>query len=161
VSDDAETNVILCKWKKTAQGYRLWVKGRPNVFGEAESFEDAEQALTDAIWQVAEDLDAIIPTIPEYDPPLPASAIGEQLLKPELYLVSGDGVFDIETRINTENGQQVPNEDRFSHLLALLDSLYTGGLCRTCNHGIGDHTNKRFPTGYCDSTYDGGFIRSH
>ncbi len=160
MADDAETNVIPCKWKKTAHGYRLWVRGRPDVFGEAESFEDAEQALTDAIWEAAEDLDAVIPTVPEYDPPLPASAIGEQFLKPELFLVSGDGVFDIEARAYARNEWSESREARLQEHFALLDSMYTGGLCRSCKHGIGNRTDQSFPIGSCDSAYDGGSIRN-
>ena len=89
-----DTNVILCKWKKTIAGWRLWVKGRPDVFGQAEHFDDAQEALTDAIWKAAEDLDAVIPTVPVYDPPLPPDKDLDRYCQPELYLVSGDEVFE-------------------------------------------------------------------
>ena len=87
-------SVIVCKWKKTAQRFRLWVKGKPRVFGEAHSYEEAEKALIDAIMHSVTDFDAAIPIVPEYDPPLPATPVAEKYLKPELVLVGGDETFD-------------------------------------------------------------------
>jgi hypothetical protein len=157
--DDFDTHVILCKWKKTPQGYRLWVKGRPGVFGEAESFEDAEKALTDAIWGAAEDLDAVIPTMPVYDPPLPAPALAERFLKPELYLVSGDGYFDIDARLLTSQDPSVPWHARKESGYQYMASLYTGGFCRTCHSGIGNRNEQSVQIGSYDAAYDGGSAR--
>jgi len=154
---DFKTNVILCKWRKTAKGYHLWIKGRPGIFGEASSFEDAEKALTDAIWHAADDLDAVIPTTLEFDPPMPSSALAEPFLKPELYLVSGEGVFDVDSQFErVENHRDTRRERLFEYLA----TLYARGFCRTCKRGIGKRTDQSVRIRSYEREYDAGYVRS-
>lgn len=159
MAGEFEHHVIPCKWKRRLQGYRLWVKGRPDVFGEADTFEDAEEALTKAIWEAADDLDAVIPTMPVYDPPLPAPAVAERYLQPELYLVSGDGIFELDLPERTGRDDPESRADRKTRVCAQLAGLYSGGFCRACHHGIGRRTEQKARVRCGDTGYDGGYLR--
>ncbi len=153
--DSLDTNVILCKWKRTRAGHRLWVKGRPTVFGEGDTLASAEESLTQAVWQAAEDLDAVEAPVFVFDPPLPPSAATEAFLKPELYLVHGDSAFTVGLG---DARSQTTREAYFEWLTGHLDSLYAGGICRACRDGIGQRTSQPAQIGSYESACDGGCI---
>lgn len=156
MTEKFDTHVILCKWKKQPEGYRLWVKGRPSIFGEGDTLEEARESLTHAVWQAAEDMDAVEAPVFVYEPSLPPSAATERFLHPELYLVRGDEPFVIGVRDEDEG---MSREARREWLAKHMDSLYEGGVCRTCDHGIGARTREPVRIGDYESGSDGGFIR--
>ena len=154
-----DTNVILCKWKKSQEGFRLWVKGKPKVFGEAATYEEAEDRLIDAIMNAAADLDAVIPVVPEYDPPLPASAQAEKYLRPELYLVAGDEIFELDGWLRPISLHCGEYSYHLENRKAAVQSLFWGGICQTCKSGVGGRSDVPLfvdGTGY---QTDGGWIR--
>jgi hypothetical protein len=143
--DPLTTNVIACKWRRTADGWRLWVKGRPDVAGGGKTYERAEEALIDAIWAAAPDLDTVIPAVPEYDPPLPASEFAERYLTPELYLVGGDEFVDLCSPPDVERGY--------------AESLFEQGICPNCRRARGNRTDVRLQVSDMPARVDAGWVR--
>ncbi len=132
--DPLTTNTIACKWQRHAKGWRLWVKGRKHIGGTGSTYEEAEAQLIDAIWEAANDLDAVIPTVPEYDPPLPPPAFAKQFLSPELFLISGDEIFELNRPSHAEVESHSSRE-------AYLNTLFTDGYCPVCHLGQGTRTD--------------------
>ncbi len=140
-----DSNVILCQWKQLKPGFKLWVKEDPRVSGEGEDFESAHEALLDAIMQAAPQLDDVIPTVPEFEPPLPAAALAERFLKPEVFRIAGDAIFECPHQSRAENE-------------AYAATLFEGGICPVCRSGVGPRTDVPLIVGAAD-WHDVGFYR--
>ncbi len=154
-----DTNVIICKWRETEQGWRLWVKGRPKVFGEGRTYEAAEDALIDAIMESAGDLDAVIPVVPEYDPPLPAPAAVEKFMHPELFLIWGDEILELHDGFRWAWLEKIAGSLFMTGRRNLVGPMYTKGLCAACGMGIGERTEHAMFVDVAPSDVDGGFVR--
>lgn len=111
---------IVCKWKKTEGGWKLWRKGRPSVCGEGGTYEEAREALIGAIQHSGVSVLQEGPL--EFDPPLPPAAEAERFMKPELYLLGGGEGF---------GGEVDPQAEYFE-----------GGFCPTCGCGVGARTGR-------------------
>ncbi len=151
--DPLTTNVVACCWKRGPAGWTLWVKGRPEVCGTGQTYEEAEERLITAIWHAAPDLDAVEAAVPEYDPPIPAPASAEQYVKPELYLIRGDGLFEVY-RPTRDREASEPDRERY------FNSLFTNGLCSECRGARGARTGVPLRVGYVPRHVDGGWVRS-
>lgn len=151
--DPLTTNVIACKWRRTSAGWELWVKGRPEVCGCGPTCEAAQDALIDAVMGAAPDLDAVIPVVPEFDPPLPAPAFAQPYLVPELYLIRGDEIFELHQPAPAEDGSEDGPR-------AYVPSLFTEGICRACNHGRGGRTQVPLRLDYAPPRVDAGWLRA-
>jgi hypothetical protein len=147
-----QTNVIACRWRRTDDGWTLWVAGRQDVRGSGPTYEAAEEALVDAIIQAAPDADAVMPVVPEFDPPLPATAFAEPYLNPELYIVRGDAIFEL-------GGPADCDEDNAEERDAYLNSLYSGGICGACRHGRGERTDVPLHIRAAPAGVDAGWVR--
>ena len=132
-------HVFICKWKKTGGQWHLWVKGRPQVSGQGETFEAAQLALEQAIWDDAENGDDVIPTVMEFEPALPMSEGTKKFFTPEIYNIYGDERFEL-LRGNFPYGQVDEST------MAYVHSLYEGGICKSCSSGIGKRTEVEFRT---------------
>jgi len=135
------SNVFICSFKKSAKGYKLWVKSNPQLSGEGTTYDEAAEKLSKVIWDVADDLDAIIPTALEFDPPLPPTVDIEKYCRPELYIIKGDEIFDT-----------IPYN-------ATAEPYYKSGYCRQCLLPKGTRNNKLLELQYPVSTVNGGWVR--
>ena len=64
-----EGQVYRCGWRKKGTTYRVWVKGRPKLAAEGETFNLADRRL----WSIIIDATGDGESIREYDPPAPES----------------------------------------------------------------------------------------
>ncbi len=110
---------IICKWKKTEAGWKLWKKGKPKVCGEASTYKKAFEALWDSMGTNGISLLQEGPI--EYDKPLPPSVEAEKYMNPELYLIKPDEKF----------GCMLPDEG---------EAFFKAGQCRTCQKPIGQRS---------------------
>ncbi|MDX2200609.1 MAG: hypothetical protein SF069_16760 [Phycisphaerae bacterium] len=152
--DPLTTSVIACHWRRTADGWRLWVKGREDLCGQAPTYEAAHDALTAAIMAAARDLDAVLPVYPEFDPPLPAPPFAEQYLSPELYLLSpGDEFFEL-------NRPSHATAESADSRAAYLPTIFSDGVCKACNRARGDRTEVTLRVDNAPHRVDVGHLRA-
>jgi hypothetical protein len=81
-----EGRVFIARWKKTQNGYRVWVKNSPKLVAEAPTFQDADEALWDVIMRATDDGE----NTREYDPPAPAAAEIAAFLDPAIVRITGN-----------------------------------------------------------------------
>jgi hypothetical protein len=110
-----EGRVFACSWKLEGDRYRTWWKARPKVCGEGATFDEADEALYEAIMLVTGDGE----NQHDYDPPAPASGRLPLLDVDYLEIQSGGG------RALVKNAHE----------------LFAGGLCPDCRHGRGIRTD--------------------
>ena len=111
-----EGRVFACSWKCEGDRYRTWWKARPKVLGEGATFEEADEALYEAIMVATGDGE----NEHEYDPPAPGS--GRLPLLDVHYL-------EVSTAVHKA---RVKN----------ADALFGGGLCPDCRRGWGIRTEE-------------------
>jgi len=109
-----ENRVFLCTWRRRGSRYRVWVKRRPSLAAEAESFEEADEALWEAIAKATGDGE----NEHEYDPPEPGRAFTGSGLLRRLAMVDGNG------RAHVANAE----------------ALFTRGYCPQCRRPHGKRT---------------------
>lgn len=141
-------HIFICKWKRTGNQWRIWVKGKPKLSGQGETLESAQIELEQAIWNDAENVDDVIPTVMEFDPPLPASERTKKFFMPEIYMIYGDGRFDLLRWMG-------PYADMDAATMEYMNSLYENGICKTCKYGIGKRTVVEFKAEDLEGGYDG------
>jgi hypothetical protein len=110
-----EGQVYACSWQLIGTTYRVWWTKRPRVHAEGVSFEEADQALWEAIMEATGDGE----NTHEYDPPAPRSD-GQQYASNDLILASGETYAWMATH----------------------DGVFDGGLCADCYHPLGARTNE-------------------
>ena len=110
-----EGKVYLCSWKLVGTRYRVWWAARPKVAAEADSFDEADEGLYEAIMAATGDGE----NSHEYDPPRPGS--GPQDGQPDIVMIGGETYAKAETH----------------------EGIFEGGLCPECRHAIGPRTSKR------------------
>lgn len=139
-----EENYYLCRWSRSAAGWRLGIKDRPKIKGRGESYEEAEASLIEAIM----DADDVMFVSLEFDKPLPKSVFEQKYTTPELYRLCGDDRFDVE------DPDPVPVIK--GRLLDLTSPFYDQELCGTCRQTKGKRTRIPFTLWHAPK-YDGGF----
>lgn len=147
--DPFRTNVIDCRWQRTSDGWKLWVRDRPRVAGRGATYSSALAALESAIMLAARDLDTVLPIVPEFWPPLPAVPVAERYLQPKLLSVSGDAIFESERFVRS--GAFSPDID--------FDGLFRGGICPVCGVGRGPRTEVPIRIASAPPYVHGGWIR--
>lgn len=110
-----EGKVYLCSWKLVGTRYRVWWTARPKVAAEADSFDEADEGLYEAIMAATGDGE----NSHEYDPPRPGS--GPQDGRGDIVMIGGETYAKAETH----------------------EGIFEGGLCPECRHAIGPRTSKR------------------
>jgi len=149
--DPFRSNIVDCRWQRTPDGWKLWVHDRPRIAGSGANFSAARDALEAGITASASDLDAVLPIVPEFWPPLPATALAQRYLQPSLLSVRGDGIFeavrnrDLERRGHDPRGNQSP--------------LFRDGICSRCLRGRGPRTDAPIPIRSAPPHVHGGWIR--
>lgn len=151
--DPLTTNVVACHWQRSDDGWRLWVRGRPEIAGEGVTFAAAQDQLIEAIMVAARDLDAIYPVVPEFDPPIPPGTTARRYLNPELFMIQGDAIFEIVDPTQSSADSAV---DRRAH----FNALFRDGLCVECLSGRGARTAVPLDVGYVPPRVDAGFVRA-
>jgi hypothetical protein len=144
-----EHAVYVCSWSRSAAGFKLWVKARPQLDGAAPTYTEAETRLLEAIQNAGGAMQAVL----EFDPPLPKSAWEEKYARPELYLICGDDRFETDApRWKwSEEASQVEERRR------LLDAFYSAPVCRKCKYTVGRRSDKPLSLTYAPRRLDGAF----
>jgi hypothetical protein len=162
-----EHDVYICSWSQSDEGFELWVKSRPQIRAKGRTYDEAEKALIDIIWDHGGAMQAVM----EFDPPLPKSEFQRKYSKPELCLVTGDESFAID------QPPYVPFEEDQPHLTgealrqafakarkergerehAWWDGFFTAPLCRECRAPRGPRSEKPLTLAH-SSSFDGGSV---
>ena len=88
--------VFLCKWKKTATGYKFWLKGKPAIWAEAEDIEETWIKLSQEIMSYREDICSFADVQLEFEPPITEKH--QEFFNPELFVIYGDEPFESSIR---------------------------------------------------------------
>lgn len=110
------------------------------------------------IWKSATDLDAVIPTVLQYDPPMPASDALAKYLHPELFVIRGDEIFELCPFALRDASRSLLTY--WEPLWNYTASLYTGGLCPDCRRNQGTRSDVPLELTYPDTTTNGGWVRA-
>ncbi|MGD0552525.1 MAG: hypothetical protein ABSB25_07715 [Sedimentisphaerales bacterium] len=145
-------NVFVCKWERIGQQWHVWVKGKPKLSGWGETLDAAKLQLEQEIWGDAKNGDDVIPTVMEFDPPLPVSERTKRFFIPEIYYVYGDEIFSLL-------GGYFLYGQVDAITMEYANSLYEGGICKVCMRGIGKRTEVEFKTELKIGDSDGLFLR--
>jgi hypothetical protein len=81
-----EGRVFVSTWKKTTDGYRVWVKNRPKHAAEGKTFQEADEALWEVIMRATNDGE----NTREYEPPPPVLAELSAFLEPAIVCITGN-----------------------------------------------------------------------
>jgi hypothetical protein len=125
-----EGRVFVCSWKKVGNRFRVWVKNRPKLAAEADSFEAADEELWSVIIRATDDGE----NTREYDPPAPAGAEVAAFLTPPLVVVVGNERATLRSEM-----------------------LFAGERCAQCGRPSGPRTAEPLASDDIDSSSDAGF----
>jgi hypothetical protein len=142
-----EHSVYRCSWSQTGGRYALWVKSRPWIRCEGDSYEQAEEQLLNAILDAGGAMQAML----EFDPQLPKSSQDAKYSTPELYYIAGDDGFETDSpkRVPFESGEE--REARFQW----TDAFFESPVCRTCGRSRGRRTGQPLRLTHVPQRYDG------
>jgi len=121
-----EGKVFVCTWRRVGDRYRVWVRNRPALVAEGDTFAGADEDLSGVICEATGDGESVH----EYDPPRPVEEVPGLLFR--LALVSG------ESRARIAN----------------YEALYSEGPCPQCTRPRGERTEtplelERIESGAC------------
>ena len=116
----SEGNNYLCRWDREGDGFKVWVDRRPTLSAWGETLAEALDELSGVVCLATGDGEACF----ELDPP-----------------ASGNAAPDHFVALSGNSGWRPPAA--FS--LDDFDSLYEGGVCRTCCTGIGHRSQVPLP----------------
>ena len=120
--------MFVCTWKRTPDGFDVWVERRRSLRASAATFEQADELLTSAITLATGDGE----NEHEYDPPRPDTATDDGLLR-RFKLIAGGGWAT----------------------LANEAELWTRGVCPTCQRAWGRRTNRAAVLATLEAVADG------
>lgn len=144
-----EHGVYICSWRRSFDGFTLWMKSRPLVRVSAPTCAEAEGRLREAIHEAGGATQAVM----EFDPPLPHSAGEEKFSSPEIFLIGGDDRFETDA----PRWKWSENPKEAEERLRWLDEFYDQPVCRKCKHTCGRRNDKPVTLTYAPSKYDGAF----
>jgi hypothetical protein len=127
-----EGRVYVCSWSSTDTGFRVWVKRRPKVFAAGETFEIADELLSDAICAATGDGESIH----EYDPQRPTSSEPPGMITRMLKVGGVAGAF-----------------------AANLEEMFSAGVCPQCKLPRGERTALPLQLKKVETDKNGGFVR--
>ena len=128
-----EGRVFVCSWKKVGNRYRVWVKKRPKLAAEAETFQAADEKLYEVILRATDDGE----NTREYVPPFQHDAGGAPA---RIVWVAGNTV---------------------SHVKDPTGTLYAGVRCPRCGNSRGERTDAPLVLQEIESGYDGVVASIH
>jgi hypothetical protein len=118
----SEGNVYVCRWERSEEQFRIWLRKRPSISAEGDTLVEALEELSGAVCLATGDGGAVF----ELDPP-----------------ASGNTAQDRLVALSGNSGWYPPKG--FS--LDDVDDLYEGGVCRTCCTGLGRRSRVPLPVG--------------
>lgn len=136
-----EDDVYICLWKKTEAGFRLWVKGMPQLYVEGDgNVVELSGLLSQQIVESGGAQHAVL----QFDKPLPKSTFDARYSTPDIYSICGDERFEVDC----------PNQnDR-----AWFDSFFTRPHCRDCGAQSAPRNERSFTLSHVRPDFDGGFV---
>lgn len=111
-----EGETYPCTWAKAGGGFRMAVKGRPELVGEGKTFLDARSALAERILLATGDGEPFF----QFDRALPKGVLPEGFCDPEILWIGGND----------------------TALLEKPGTLYEGGICTVCGNPAGKRNAK-------------------
>lgn len=126
-----EGRVYVCSWKRVGKRYRVWVKSRPRLAAEGDTFTEADEALWSLLITATGDGE----NSREYEPRAPVHAELEKFLTPALVVVIGDCIVRVQA-----GGE------------------YDGPRCETCGYIGGRRTDRALIATDLESGFDAGFV---
>jgi hypothetical protein len=126
-----EGRIFVCSWKKDGDRYRVWVKNRPKLSAEGDTFQAADEELWSVILRATGDGE----NTREYDPPQPVAGDGRaEFLAYEIVVVQGN-----------------------SSVYLTDAALFDGARCARCGNPSGTRTAKPLFLEDIESGMDGGY----
>jgi hypothetical protein len=144
-----EHGVYLCSWSRSPDGFALWVKSRPRIRGEGDTYAEAEERLIEAIQNAGGAAQAVL----EFEPPLPKSTLDGKYTTPELYLIGGDDRFETNAARGVGSETVAEREERFKW----VDEFFESPICRKCAFASSPRGKKPLLLEYVPRRYDGAF----
>ena len=130
-----EGRVFRCTWTQVGSRFRVWVRQRPKLAGEGETFAEADEALWGTILDELGDGESER----QYDPPRPADTRLLEILSDRLVLAFAP----------LYGAPYWPRE---------TESLFTEGSCSRCGNPQGDRTDVPLPLSWVSSDHDIGSV---
>lgn len=139
-----EDDVYICKWKRTADGFRLWVKGKPKlgVEGDGDIY-----ALSERLSEVIAESGGAPHAVVEFDKPFPKSAFDSRYSTPAVVTVCGDDSF--EATLSLEH-----RRDR----ALWYDQFFQQPSCPECKGITSERNDVPITIDDFRPSFDGGFI---
>jgi hypothetical protein len=131
----SEGETYPCTWAKAGKGFRLAVKGRPELVGEGRTFLDARSALAESILLATGDGEPFF----QFDKALPKGVLPEGLSDPEILWIGGNDTAVLEKPAN----------------------LYEGGICTVCGNPAGKRNAKPARLAHLPAAKSDGADASH
>ena len=116
----SEGNVYVCRWQREEVGFKVWLARRPLLSADGYTVQEALDELSGVVCLATGDGEAVF----ELDPPT-------------------DGSTDKEHFVTLAGNSNWRPPVGFS--LDDFDTLYEGGVCRTCCTGVGLRTSVPLP----------------
>jgi hypothetical protein len=118
----------MCRRVRVGTRYRVWVRSRPTLAAEGDSFQGADEQLSALICEAMGDGESVR----EYDPPRPG--------------MEGSGLLFRLTLVSGESYATIGN----------AEELFTKGLCPQCKQPRGERTKAALALASIESAVDGG-----
>jgi hypothetical protein len=149
-----ESQVYYGSWKKSKQGFTLWITDHPEWKGVGKTYAEAEEQLLDAI--LLGNKHGVSHALIEYVPALPRSTYDMKYSTPALVVLHGDERPDVNAPRwhGSETARDVDNRLRWT------DEYYTQPVCRACKMASTLRTSKPITLGAFESGYDGMWVHS-
>lgn len=144
-----EHNVYICSWKRTREGYTLWVKSRPGICGSGSTYDEAEEQLIEAIHNAGGAMQAVL----EFDKPLPKTVREAKYTNPELYLICGDDRFQTAAPPWSPHETPIQRDER----LKWTDEFFESPVCRQCGGATSGRSEMPLHVKYAPPRFDGAF----
>lgn len=143
-----EHNLYICQWSKSADGFTLWIKSRPQIRASGGTYAEAEERFIEAIQDAGGAMHAVM----EFDPPLPKSELERKYSHLEIYQIVGDDCFEMDA----PRWKWGETEQEIDERLRWNDAYFESPVCRQCRHARSRRSEKPLTLEYA-SRYDGAF----
>ncbi len=130
-----EGGAYLCTWKKEGRGFRILVKGHPDLQAAASTFDEARAKLWELILDQRGDGESAF----DFDRPVPAGVLPAKYARPEIVMVSGND----------------------SALVTDAAGLFEGGICALCNNPVGPRNDRPAQVSDISGATDGAISFHH
>jgi len=144
-----EEKVFLCGWKKSENGFRLWLKEEPFSKAEALSIPQAVENLIETVKSAS----GVVTPVFEFSPHLPYGETEHQFYEPEILVLTGDEWFETEEPRLTAFALPEAREAK----QRWFEQFFSGPSCRKCKIPSGQRNERLLQIRHPSSAYDAGF----